>query len=118
MGSFHGLTDQQWRVLQPLLPPKPSKSWIGRRPQDFRPILNSILWILITGARWCDLPKKTIFSKRSTAHFWLGRWQNDGTFQKILTRLRDQAYDFKMIELERLAADGFFFQRQRRRRSC
>lgn len=116
MGRFEGLTDVQWKLIKPMLPKKPPRSWIGRRPQPWRPIVNSILWILITGARWCDLPKGSQWAKRSTAHYWLGKWQQDLIVEKLLTLLREKASVFKMIDLERLAVDGFFFRRQRWRR--
>jgi len=114
MSKFLGLTDKQWKILEPSLPPKPPKNWIGRRPQNFRPILNSIFWILITGARWCDLPLGENFAKRSTSHFWLGKWQDDGTLDKVLNKLHEQASHFKIIDLSRLLVDGFFSLRKRR----
>ena len=116
MSSFEGLTNNQWKILENCLPPKPSKTWIGRRPQPFRPILNSIFWVLKSGARWCDLPKKKNFAKRSTAHFWLGRWKGDGTLDKVLNKLHEHAAHFKIIDLSRLSVDGFFSLRERRRR--
>ena len=116
MSKFEGLTDNHWKILEPLLPPKPAKNWIGRRPQDFRPILNAIFWVLITGARWCDLPIEDHFAKRSTAHFWLGRWLKDGTLDKVLHKLHQRAKDFKIIDTSRLSVDGFFSLRKRRGR--
>ena len=117
MSKFLGLTDKHWNILKSSLPAKPPKNWIGRRPQDFRPILNSIFWILITGARWCDLPIRKNFAKKSTAHFWLGRWQDDGTLDKVLYKLHEQAQFFKIIDLSRLSVDGFFSLGKRRRKS-
>ena len=116
MGRFEGITDKQWRLIKPMLPSKPRRSWIGRRPQPWRPIVNSLLWILITGARWCDLPQGPQWAKRSTTHYWLGKWQQDLTLSKVVSLLREKAEAFKMIDLERLAVDGFFSRRQRRRR--
>lgn len=116
MSSFQGLSDKHWKILKPCLPPKPAKNWIGRRPQDFRPILNSIFWILITGARWCDLPKGKKFAKRSTAHFWLGKWQDDKTLDKVLNKLHERADYFKIMDLSRLHVDGFFSLGKRRGR--
>ena len=116
MSNFNGLSDKHWKILQNCLSPKPAKNWIGRRPQNFCPILNSIFWILITGARWCDLPIRKNFAKRSTSHFWLGRWQNDGTLDKILNKLHKQADNFKILDLSRLSVDGFFSLRKKRGR--
>ena len=46
------LSDEEWAVIQPLLPPK------GRGParKDDRTVLNRIFYVLRTGAPWRDLP--------------------------------------------------------------
>ena len=51
------LADEQWEVLEPLVP-EPSRRADGRgRPwRDSREVLNGILWVLRTGAPWRDLP--------------------------------------------------------------
>ncbi|BAY14100.1 transposase [Calothrix sp. NIES-2098] len=46
----------------------------------FRHVLNTLLYILITGSRWCDIPKGEIWVSKSAAHRWLQRWQTDVTF--------------------------------------
>ena len=33
----------------------------------FRYVLNSLLYILITGCRWCDLPRGEIWASKSSA---------------------------------------------------
>ena len=52
--SRHDLTDEQWRVLEPLLPPV--KEGRGRPRTDNRKCLNGILYVLKTGIPWADLP--------------------------------------------------------------
>ena len=56
-GRFEGLTDLQWGFLSSFFPPPPQKRGKGSPPADRRKVLNSILYILITGSRWCDLPR-------------------------------------------------------------
>ncbi len=52
------LTNAQWERLAPLLPePKVSPKG-GRRPIANRPVFEGILWVLRSGARWKDLPKR------------------------------------------------------------
>jgi transposase len=48
------LTDAQWAILEPLLPPAPG----GGRPRttDMREVLNAILYLLRTGTAWKHLP--------------------------------------------------------------
>jgi transposase len=55
--SYHrlpsDLTDQEWRLIQGLLPPQAET---GRPRADDRKTLNGILYVLRTGCRWEDLP--------------------------------------------------------------
>lgn len=50
------LTDQQWRKIGPLLPKLRGGPKGGRPWADDRAVLEGILWVLKTGARWRDLP--------------------------------------------------------------
>ena len=53
------LTDEQWTVLQPLIPEPPKRpDGRGRPRRDNREILNGILWIMRTGAQWKDMPER------------------------------------------------------------
>jgi transposase len=53
------LTDEQWQILEPLIPDPPRREDGRGRPwRDPRDVLNSILWILRTGAPWKDLPER------------------------------------------------------------
>ena len=70
-GRFEGLSDEQWQMLEPLFPEQPKVRGRGQPAKNRRLVLNSILWILITGSRWCDLPEGEQFAKRSTAHRWM-----------------------------------------------
>ncbi len=48
------LTDAQWAVLEPLLPPAP---WWGRpRTVSMREVMNAIFYVVRTGIRWRDVP--------------------------------------------------------------
>jgi hypothetical protein len=47
------LSDEQWKKIEPLLP---QSSRRGRPWADNRRVLEGILWVLKTGARWRDLP--------------------------------------------------------------
>ena len=52
------LTDAQWEKIRPLLPQRPSRPRGGRPPVPARKVLEGILWILRSGARWQDLPEE------------------------------------------------------------
>ena len=57
-GGRHEVSDERWARIQPLLL-KPRRSrWPGRLPLDDRACLNGILFVLLTGIRWTDLPQQ------------------------------------------------------------
>ena len=107
-GRFEGLTDLQWGFLSSFFPPPPQKRGKGSPPADRRKVLNSILYILITGSRWCDLPKGEQWGARSTSHRWLERWMEEGTFERIKQGLLSVAHLNGLIDWESSSVDGSF----------
>ena len=83
----HELTDEQWRRLEPLLPPGRPRT--GRPNHDHRTILNGILWVLRTGAPWRDLPER--FGLVGTVSRRFYRWRVAGVWDRVLAALRAQA---------------------------
>ena len=79
----HRLTDEQWKLIADLFPP-PART--GRPRRSFRDMIDGILWILNTGVQWRDLPDE--FGPKSTVWGYFDRWNNDGTLQHVLDRLR------------------------------
>lgn len=78
--SVH-LTDAQWRQIEPLLPRMPRTARGGRPWAEPRAVIDGILWILKTGARWCDLPAE--YPSPSTCWRRLKRWDEDGTWLRL-----------------------------------
>ena len=48
------LTDGQWRLIEPLLPPERRRP--GRPSRSNREMVNAMLWVRRTGSAWRDLP--------------------------------------------------------------
>lgn len=67
------VTDQEWALVGPHLPPK--------RRVDRREVLNAILYVLTTGCQWKQLPKD--FPPKSTVHDYFVEWHCDGTLTRI-----------------------------------
>lgn len=83
-------TDQEWALLEPLLPPARR---LGRpRTWPLRSIVEAIFYILATGCQWRALPRD--FPPRSTVQGYFYRWRDDGTWHWLSARL---------VELGRLA---------------
>jgi putative transposase len=78
------LTDAQWEILRPLLPPPPG----GGRPRttDMREVLNAILYVLRSGCAWDLLPHD--FPPAGTVYGYFRQWQRDGTIMRIHETLR------------------------------
>ena len=79
--------DEQWRRLQPLLPPE--KPWTGRPNVDHRRILNGILWVHRTGAPWRDLPLH--YGPVGTVSSRFYRWRAAGVWDQVLLALQAEA---------------------------
>ena len=78
----HELTDEQWEAIEDIFPePAPT----GRPPMDRRVVMNAMIWLNNTGAKWRDLPSE--FGKWRTVYGWFDLWNNDGTLQAIVDRL-------------------------------
>jgi putative transposase len=78
------LTDDQWNILQPLIPPaKP-----GGRPRtvDMREIINTILCLNRTGCQWDMLPHDLL--PKSTVYEYFAQWRDDGTWPQMMNTLR------------------------------
>lgn len=52
------LTDLQWNLIAPLFETATPEPKVGRPATPAREVLNGVLWILRTGARWKDLPRE------------------------------------------------------------
>jgi transposase len=72
------LTDKQWEQIVPHLPP-PKKT--GRPRADDRTTLDGILYMLRSGARWCDLPRE--YGSPTTVWRRLRQWEAQGVWEQI-----------------------------------
>lgn len=97
----HELTDEQWRVVEPLLP-KPSH--MGRPPRDAREMLEAMLWLLRTGAPWRDLPDW--YGPWETVYSTFRRWLDDGVLDRLVQRLRVLLANVDKIDWELWCIDG------------
>ena len=73
------LTDAEWALIAPLLPPARP----GGRPRttDLREVVNAILYLASSGCQWRMLPKD--FPPRSTVQGYFYDWRDMGLWQSI-----------------------------------
>lgn len=79
------LTDQEWAILQPLIPA--AKPGGHPRTVDMREVINAILYVDRTGCQWRALP--TDFPPWPTVWTYFRAWRLDGTWERIHTALRE-----------------------------
>lgn len=83
------LTDEQWTLVEPLLPPAKPRQRGGRpRQVDMREVLNTIRYLHRSGCQWDMLPHDLL--PKSTAYDYFAQWRDDGTWGKVVTALREQ----------------------------
>jgi putative transposase len=80
------LTDEEWQILEPLLPPEKS----GGRPRKYamREVINGIQYVLRAGCAWRLMPHD--LPHWQTAYQTWRAWRQDGTWLKIHDQLRDE----------------------------
>jgi len=101
------LTDEQWTILEPLIPkPRLRADRRGRPWCDDRQVLNGILWVLRTGAHWRDVPDR--YPSPATCHRRHQHWVRTGVFGKILQALAEDLRDRGKLDLTECFIDGTF----------
>jgi putative transposase len=81
------LTEEQWALLEPWLPPNRGPGRPTRR--DLREIVNALLYFTRTGCQWRLLPRE--FPPWTTVRYYFDKWTRDGTLEQINARLVAQA---------------------------
>ena len=77
------LTDELWELIEPLLPPEPSKPKGGRPKIPDRQALTGILFVLKTGIGWEDLPQEMGCGSGMTCWRRLRDWHEVGVWELI-----------------------------------
>lgn len=84
------VTDQQWALIEALLPRRMRRGKPGRpREVDLREVLNALFYHAREGCSWRALPHD-LPPWRTVYNYFQG-WDEDGTWQKILDTLRPLA---------------------------
>ena len=110
------LSEAQWTRVAPLLPGKAGDP--GRTASDNRLFVNGCLWVLRSGAHWCDLPER--YGRWKTVHKRFSRWCHARVWERVfeaLTADRDNQYlmiDSTIVRAHQQAATGKGGPRTRR----
>ena len=83
------VTDEQWTLVAPLLPPAKSNPHGGRpRQVDLRAVLNTMRYLHRSGCQWDRLPHDLL--PKSTVYDYVAPWRDDGTWTKVVAAVRAQ----------------------------
>lgn len=80
------LTDDQWTLVAPLIPPARTRHGGRPRTNSMREIVNTILYLNRTGCQWDMLPHDLL--PKSTVYDDFAQWRDDGTLNGIVDVLR------------------------------
>src|SRR5581483_2137973 len=100
------LNDDQWALIEPLFDKPPTVQTRGRPRRPDREVLNGVLWILRSGARWCDLPDR--FPPYQTCHRRFQQWVKDGRLERLLETLAEDLRTRGELDLSECFIDGTF----------
>jgi putative transposase len=80
------LTDEEWQILKPLLPPEKT----GGRPRKYpmREVINGIQYVLRAGCAWRLMPHD--LPQWQTAYQTFRAWHRDGTWVRVHDHLRER----------------------------
>ncbi len=107
MAKSEQLTDEQRAILNPhIAAPIRREDGRGRPWRENREVLDGILWILRTGARWQDLPGR--FPPYQTCHRRFQMGVRDGTLKSILETLAEDLRTRGELDLSECFIDGTF----------
>ena len=83
------LTDEQWALVAPLIPPAKSGPRGGHpRQVDMREVLNTLFYLNRSGCQWDMLPHDLL--PKSTVYDYFAQWRDNGTWAKIVQALRER----------------------------
>ncbi len=106
MARREELTDEQWSLIESLFDKPAVVATRGRPRRSEREVMNGVLWILRSGARWADLPDR--FPPYQTCHRRFQEWVKDGRLKKVLETLAEDLLERGKLDLSETFIDGTF----------
>lgn len=85
-GYASDMTDEQWALIEPLLP---KEAWGRPIEIEMRSAVNGMFYIARTGSQWDNLPHE--YPNHTSVYYHFHKWSADGTWEAINTALREQA---------------------------
>lgn len=99
--QFRELTDRQWDLVKQSLPPP---AYTGRPRADDRTTINGILFVLMSGCRWMDMPGK--YGSHKTVWERHKKWSEKGVWKTIMDSLVSYGYQTGLVDADDLSVDS------------
>jgi transposase len=106
MAEHSELTDELWNKIAPHLPEPQASPHGGPKPIPNRPVFEGILWVLRSGARWKDMPRR--FPSYSTCRRRLIEWEERDVWLKAWRAYLAQLDGRGQLQWSEVFADGSF----------
>jgi len=100
------VTDDLWRLIEPLIPKRPLRPKGGRPPVGDRAALTGILFVLRTGIPWEYLPREMGCGSGMTCWRRLRDWQAAGVWDRLHRLLLDRLRAADQIDWTRAVVDS------------
>ena len=107
------VSDELWARIEPLLPVRPAGR-IGPKLLPDRQVLQGILFVLITGIGWEDLPQELEFDSGMTWWRRLRDWQEAGVFDRLHQHLLAELNAAGQIDWSRACVDASHVRAKKR----
>ncbi|HET6658738.1 MAG TPA: IS5 family transposase [Rubrobacter sp.] len=100
------VSDELWKIIEPLLPEEPPKPKGGRPRVDDRAALTGIIFVLKSGIPWEMLPQEMGCGSGVTCWRRLEEWQQAGVWERLHRVLLNRLGEADQIEWERASLDS------------
>jgi putative transposase len=80
MGHLTDLTDVQWAIVEPIIPPQEGPG--QPRVVDLHRVIDAIQYLDRTNCQWRMILAD--FPPSGTAHYYFDKWNEDGTLRSHL----------------------------------
>jgi len=90
------LTNAEWKVISPLLPPERTGKK-GRPRKDNRIMVNGMIWIDRTGAQWRELPE--CYGPWQSVYARFRKWKDEGVLERAFKTLSSD-YDSENLSID------------------
>jgi transposase len=99
--QFQELTDRQWNFIRPSIPPQ---AHTGRPRANDRMTVNGILYVLMSGCRWMDMPSK--YGSHKTVWERHKKWSEKGVWKHVMDSRVSRGYHKGLINVNDLSIDS------------